>query len=169
MVISADGAPTVAEPNADGRAGSGSERRTCWVIRRGLLASAVGLALAPLVGASRPPRSGDHTVSPADTGEPAFDETYRGRRIQGTLLRADGCGDDCAWQVTVDGHPLHLMRRADGTWLTMVDHYSSYRTSLAATRAAVDELGPGQRLRDLEPGPLGEGYAHMGEQHGVRA
>lgn len=45
MVISADGAPTVAEPNAEGRAGSGSERRTWWVIRRGLLASAVGLAL----------------------------------------------------------------------------------------------------------------------------
>ena len=128
MVISADGAPTVAEPNADGRAGSGSERRTCWVIRRGLLASAVGLALAPLVGASRPPRSGDHTVSPADTGEPAFDETYRGPPHPGhPAPPPDGCGDDCAWQVTVDGRPLHLMRRADGTWLSMVDHYSSYR------------------------------------------
>ena len=40
------------------------------------------------------------------------------------------------------------MRRADGTWLSMVDHYRSYATPLEAARAAVDELGPGQRLRD---------------------
>src|SRR5437879_12504163 len=52
------------------------------------------------------------------------------------------------------------MRRADGTWLTMVDHYSSYRTPLEATRAAVDELGPGQGLRDLAPGPVGEEHRH---------
>ncbi|MER8023791.1 tyrosinase family oxidase copper chaperone, partial [Streptomyces griseoluteus] len=30
------------------------------------------------------------------------------------------------WQITVDGRPLHLMRRADGTWMSMVDHYTSY-------------------------------------------
>jgi hypothetical protein len=50
------------------------------------------------------------------------------------------------WHVTVDGRPLHLMRRADGSWMTMVDHYESYPTPLAAARAAVDELGPSERL-----------------------
>jgi len=170
MAVSADGAPVGAERGTEGPERSGPERRTWWVIRRGLLASAAALVLAPVVGASRAPRPEGDPEGPEDTAESAFDEIYRGRRIQGTALPDDGCGaEGCAWQVTVDGHPLHLMRRADGSWLTMVDHYSSYRTSLEATRAAVDELGPGQRLRDLAPGPLGGRYAHMGEHHGVRA
>ncbi|MBY8345923.1 tyrosinase cofactor [Streptomyces spinosirectus] len=170
MVVGADGAATGAEPGAEDRAGSGPERRPPWVIRRGLLASAAALTLAPLVGASRASGSADASEGSAETREPAFDEVYRGRHIQGRPLAASAGGpEDRAWQVTVDGHPLHLMRRADGTWLTMVDHYSSYRTSLAATRAAVDELGPGQRLRDLAPGPMGERYGDMGDHHGVRA
>ena len=172
MVVGADGAPMGAQPGAEGRARSGSERRTRWVIRRGLLASAAALALAPLVGASRAAGTAGAPDGAgfAEAEEPAFDEVYRGRHIQGTPLPAGMCGPGgCAWQVTVDGHPLHLMRRADGSWLTMVDHYSSYRTSLAATRAAVDEIGPGQRLRDLAPGPIGERYGHTGVHHGVRA
>ena len=40
----------------------------------------------------------------------------------------------------MDGRPLHLMRRADGSWMSMIDHYTSYPTPLAAARAAVDEL-----------------------------
>jgi hypothetical protein len=67
------------------------------------------------------------------------------------------------WQVTVDGRPLHLMRRADGTWLSMVDHYRSYPTALEATRAAVDELSPGRELSEAN-GPM-----HMGGDHGVHA
>jgi hypothetical protein len=150
---------------------------------RGLLASAAALALTPVIAASRPlPPAGE-----ADGGY--FEETYRGRRIQGVLVpvagRAAGEGE---WRITVDGRPLHLMRRADGTWLTMVDHYTSYRTPLAATRAAVDEIGPGRRLRDLAPGRLGgehsahpagpdpeghtgmgDGMGEMGGRHGVRA
>ncbi|WP_405872623.1 tyrosinase family oxidase copper chaperone [Streptomyces sp. NBC_00005] len=170
MGVRADGAPMGAERGAEGPVRSGPERRTWRVIRRGLLASAATLALAPLVAASRAPRHAGDPEGSGDTKESAFDEVYRGRRIKGAPLPAAGHGaGDCVWQVTVDGHPLHLMRRADGTWLTMVDHYSSYRTSLEATRAAVDELGPGQRLRDLAPGPVGERYPHMGEQHGVRA
>ncbi|MEU3250145.1 tyrosinase family oxidase copper chaperone [Streptomyces sp. NPDC006997] len=125
---------------------------------RGLAASAAAVALAPLVAASRPRPPGP---DPADL---AFDETYRGRRIHGAPLPAAqqtaaagrrlGGG---AWRVTVDGRPLHLMRRADGGWLSVVDHYASYDTPLAAARAAVDALGPGQRLR--APG---------GGHHGLR-
>ncbi|MFF9670400.1 tyrosinase family oxidase copper chaperone [Streptomyces eurythermus] len=147
-------------------AGAGRSRRE---VARGLLASAAALALTPVVAASRPV----HPAGAADGG--VFDETYRGRRIQGVLVPAmerqtAGGG---TWRITVDGRPLHLMRRADGSWLSMVDHYTSYRTPLEATRAAVDEMGPGRRLRDLtEAGPAAGhsgGHAHTGGRHGVRA
>jgi hypothetical protein len=42
------------------------------------------------------------------------------------------------------------MRRADGTWISMVDHYASYPPPLAAARGAVDVLGPGNHLRDSD-------------------
>ncbi|MER6329541.1 tyrosinase cofactor [Streptomyces sp. NPDC001034] len=127
---------------ADTAAGTGRRRVT-----RGLLSCVAALALAPVVAASRP-------VPPAAGGD-SFDQMYRGRRIRGVRLREAGRStSDDDWRITVDGRPLHLMRRADGTWLSMVDHYTSYRTPLEAARAAVDELGPGQRLRDLAPGPL---------------
>ncbi|MDO0933265.1 tyrosinase family oxidase copper chaperone [Streptomyces sp. DG2A-72] len=124
-------------------------------VARGLLASAV----APFVTASRPPRSADGVEG---TGT-AFDEVYQGRRIQGVLVPLGGLGAlDVAWHVTVDGQPLHLMRRADGSWLSMLDHYGWFRTPLEATRAAVDELGPLRRLRDIAPGPRGGGHSHQG-------
>ncbi|WP_155060128.1 tyrosinase family oxidase copper chaperone [Streptomyces blattellae] len=142
-----------------------SARRTRREVARGLFASAV-VALAPFVVASRRAWSAD---GPEETGT-AFDEIYQGRRIQGFLMPLGGLsGIDVAWHVTVDGHPLHLMRRADGSWLSMLDHYSWFRTPLEATRAAVDELGPRRRLRDLAPGPLGGGHPHQGAEHDVHA
>jgi hypothetical protein len=104
-----------------------------------LFASGAGVALAPVLVASRS----------AGAEEARFDETYRGRRFVGVRYDAGPPGGDgsSAWHVTLDGQPLHLMRRADGGWMTMVDHYRSYPTPLAAARAAVDELGPTTRLR----------------------
>ncbi|WP_018545036.1 tyrosinase family oxidase copper chaperone [Streptomyces sp. LaPpAH-108] len=129
--------------------GAGTRRPSRRDLARGLLASAAALALTPVIAASRP-------LPPGDPSDAVFDETYRGRHIQGyavpSLTRRAGEGD---WQITVDGSPLHLMRRADGTWMSMVDHYTSYPTPLEATRAAVDELGPGRHVRDLAPGPVG--------------
>ncbi|MFF7237227.1 tyrosinase cofactor [Streptomyces collinus] len=163
MVVGAGGVAVGAEQQVV----VGTGRVTRREVARGLLASAAALALAPVVAASRPlPMSGG-------PGGGSFDETYRGRRIQGVVIPVAGhrglAGGD--WQVTIDGRPLHLMRRADGTWLSMVDHYSSYRTPLEATRAAVDEMGPGQRLRELAPGPADDGHMghDMGGQHDVRA
>ncbi|MFB8268838.1 tyrosinase family oxidase copper chaperone [Streptomyces sp. NPDC055955] len=126
-------------------------RRT--VVRR-LIGVALAVAVVPaaaLVGrAFRHPQ--DDLKDAAGGG---FEETYRGRHIRGTrrqgpMARAH-IGQDSGqrsgrWDVTVDGRPLHLMRRADGSYLSMVDHYQSYPTPLAAARGAVDELGD-QMLR----------------------
>lgn len=105
---------------------------------RGVSASVAGVALAPFLVASG-------TTGPERA---CFRERYRGRTI--VVVADDGglLGDDASggWHVTVDGRPLHLMRRVDGSWMTMVDHYQSYPTPLAAARAAVDELGPTARL-----------------------
>ncbi|WP_327296284.1 MULTISPECIES: tyrosinase family oxidase copper chaperone [unclassified Streptomyces] len=100
------------------------------------------VALAPIVRSAAPDREGDDgkgNPSPRPPQEPrdVFDEVYRGRRIRGGTVGHET-------EVTVDGRPLHLMRRADGSYLSMVDHYESYPTPLEAARAAVDELGAAQ-------------------------
>ncbi|MFF8971368.1 tyrosinase family oxidase copper chaperone [Streptomyces sp. NPDC014995] len=120
-------------------------------VLRGLLASASAVALAPsLVASGAAPRaSGPAGKAPGPAGDDErFDETYRGHLIVGVRYDAERPVEDgpSAWHVTVDGRQLHLMRRADGSWMSMVDHYQSYATPLAAARAAVDELGPVARL-----------------------
>jgi hypothetical protein len=89
-------------------------------------------ALAPVVAADE-----DGVQAPGRQVHNTFDEMYRGRRIHG-FTTADPSG------ISVDGRPLHLMRRADGSYLSMVNHYQSYPTPLEAARAAVDELGSAQ-------------------------
>ncbi|MFE0648860.1 tyrosinase family oxidase copper chaperone [Streptomyces sp. NPDC059534] len=104
------------------------------VPRRVALRSLFALAVTAFTGgalgriAARPP-SGD----PRDPH--AFDEMYGGRRLLGFT------GPDGGPVALVDGRPLHLMRCADGGYVTPIDHYESCPTPLAATRAAVDELG----------------------------
>lgn len=46
--------------------------------------------------------------------------------------------------VRIDGRPLHVMRRADGSYLSAVNHYESFPTLLETARAAVDALGTAQ-------------------------
>ncbi|MCX4908605.1 tyrosinase family oxidase copper chaperone [Streptomyces sp. NBC_00878] len=136
---------------------------------RGLFAVA-GVALAPVLAAS-------WATGPKGAW---FRETYRGRRIVGIRDDAVRLGDDvpAVWHVTVDGRPLHLMRRVDGSWMTMVDHYQSYPTPLAAARAAVDELGPTMRLgasdgtgsrMDDSGTPSGGQETEGDHRHGVHA
>jgi len=164
-------------------AGNGTRRD----VLRGLLAAAVAAALAPLVTASRPSRAEPYTSGAPADGPPdgltreladfeaefasGFEEMYRGSRIRGFKDAAGGVRSAGAaraasggpWRVTVDDRPLHLMRRADGGYLTMIDHYQSYPTPLAAARAAVDELGGTRRLREaaVEAGAEpGEGHGH---------
>ncbi|MFH8794009.1 tyrosinase cofactor [Streptomyces sp. NPDC017941] len=111
--------------------------------RRRLIAVA-GTAVLGAAGAFRGLRDPDDQGQPGAPGGPAFDETYRGRRIQGEPTTGGGAHGPHGWRVTVDGKPLGVMRRADGSYLSMVDHYRSYGTPLAAARGAVDELGPGR-------------------------
>ncbi|MFC9686635.1 tyrosinase family oxidase copper chaperone [Streptomyces sp. NPDC056948] len=150
-----DGAPAPADPLP-----AGSTRRE---VTRGLRVWALAAALAaPVAAAFWPQRPGPEDVR-KDT---AFAETYRGRRIGVTWTPPHGSAGQGRWHVTVDGRPLQLMRRADGTWLSMVDHYCSHRTPLEAARAAVDALGPGLRLR--APGPGSAGHVHTEDRRGVR-
>ncbi|MBM9619638.1 tyrosinase family oxidase copper chaperone [Streptomyces zhihengii] len=80
-----------------------------------------------------------------------FAETYRGRHIQGsaTVMVPLGAGAGApaavpSVEVRVDGRPLHVMRRADGSYLSLVNHYESFPTLREVARAAVDELGDSQ-------------------------
>ncbi|MFF4171234.1 tyrosinase family oxidase copper chaperone [Streptomyces sp. NPDC001744] len=108
------------------------------VPRRVALRSLFALAVTAFTGgalgrvALRGPDGGPEEV-PDDPH--AFDEMYGGHRILGF----SGPGGEPV--ALVDGRPLHLMRCADGGYVTPVDHYESCPTPLAATRAAVDELG----------------------------
>jgi hypothetical protein len=103
-------------------------RRTALTATAALAATAVA---APHASAEE-----HHHGSPE-----TFDEVYKGRRIQG---RSTG-GHHGGYRVTVDGAELHLMRNADGTWISVVSHYDPVPTPRAAARAAVDEL-QGARL-----------------------
>ncbi|MEU0689432.1 tyrosinase family oxidase copper chaperone [Streptomyces uncialis] len=119
----------------------------------GAVATATATALAPLLAATREPHRPRAPRAPAEL---LFEETYRGRRIEGrgpgtpTAARTRPVGHHGSGgpRVTIDGRPLPLMRRADGSYLSVVDHYVSYPSPLAAARAAVDELGPAR----LAPG-----------------
>ncbi|MFJ8229554.1 tyrosinase family oxidase copper chaperone [Streptomyces sp. NPDC094448] len=135
-----------------GRSGAGLPRRLA--LRALFTAAVVGGtagALAPLLGTLRP---GPGAAGPAALER--FSETYRGRRIEGTatvLVPARGApahgpaghaGALPTVEVRIDGRPLHIMRRADGSFMSLVNHYESFPTLREVARAAVDELGAAQ-------------------------
>lgn len=137
--------------------------------RRRALTAAAALATAAGTQAVAAPaaRADDHHPSPASPGgSPApFDEVYKGRRIQGRPTAGGGHhggghhGDGhnagghqgTGYAVFVDGVELHVMRNADGSWISVVSHYDPVPTPRAAARAAVDEL----RGARLLPFPAG--------------
>ncbi|MEU5979837.1 tyrosinase family oxidase copper chaperone [Streptomyces sp. NPDC047315] len=119
-------------------------------------AGAAGATAAGVAGA--PPATPADPAAPADPAVPVaerFAETYQGRRIEGsaTVLvpasrstgvapaSAAGHAAEHTVEVRIDGRPLHVMRRADGSYLSAVNHYESFPTLRAAARAAVDDLG----------------------------
>ncbi|MDR6978948.1 hypothetical protein J2X68_005682 [Streptomyces sp. 3330] len=111
--------------------------------RRALTAAAV-IAGAPLV-ATPVARADDHHHDSHGSTPGSFDEVYKGRRIQGRPTGGSGHHHGGGYGVYVDGVELHVMRNADGTWISVVSHYDPVPTPKAAARAAVDEL-QGARL-----------------------
>ncbi|MGW1893332.1 tyrosinase family oxidase copper chaperone [Streptomyces sp. NPDC002004] len=53
---------------------------------------------------------------------------------------ADAPAEPVEFVVRVDDDDLHVMQNADGTWISVVNHYQTYATPRAAARAAVREL-----------------------------
>ncbi|MER6129826.1 tyrosinase cofactor [Streptomyces sp. NPDC001795] len=110
------------------------------------VAAAAGLQAqtAPASAATPPspsaPSGHDHGGSGHDHGGPeSFDEVYLGRRIQGRPT-AGGHHHGSGYGVFIDGVELHVMRNADGSWISVVSHYAPVPSPRAAARAAVVEL-----------------------------
>jgi hypothetical protein len=125
----------------DRHAGSSTERtqevHMPELSRRRALTAAAGFAAAAgaqTVTAASASAAGHHH-SP-DT----FDEVYKGRRIQGRPAGRAGHHHGSGYSVFVDGVELHVMRNADGGWISVVSHYDPVATPRAAARAAVDDL-----------------------------
>ncbi|MBW8797626.1 MAG: tyrosinase cofactor [Streptomyces sp.] len=103
------------------------------------LAAAAGAQSLLAPGASAAGHSHEGSLEP-------FDEVYKGRRIQGRPAGTDDMGGGHhhghggGYAVFVDGVALHVMRNADGSWISVVSHYAPVATPRAAARAAVDEL-----------------------------
>ncbi|MFF8828709.1 tyrosinase cofactor [Streptomyces sp. NPDC015131] len=118
---------------------------------------ALGLAASAAAGlaAGRALTGTDRAVAapaPRATGPAPFDETYLGRRIQGRPTGHGGHGTGhgghgtgheghgAGYTVHIDGEELHLMRNADGTWISVITHYEPLDTPHATARAAVRAL-----------------------------
>ncbi|MEV0440107.1 tyrosinase cofactor [Streptomyces spectabilis] len=122
------------------------------ITRRQAIGAASAVAGAAVVGtgaaqASAAPRA-------ARPAEPAsFDEVYLGRRIQGGPAGGHGghhADHGGGYSVRIDGDELHIMRNADGTWISVINHYDPQATPRALARAAVDDL-QGAALVPLVP------------------
>ncbi|MFD5778633.1 tyrosinase family oxidase copper chaperone [Streptomyces sp. NPDC126933] len=117
-------------------------------------------ALAPILGARRAAPEAGGAVPGADDkpGGGAVDEMYRGRHIQVAVPDAAAASraatssaaavpplsPSSAVDIRIDGRPLQVMRRADGSYLSVVNHYESFPTPLEVARAAVDDLDGAQ-------------------------
>lgn len=121
--------------------------------RRRALTAAAALAAAAGTTALIAPDT-PAAAHPQEGALEPFNEVYKGRRIQGRPAGTDGTGGmgnmggmgghhhghGAGYVVSVDGVELHVMRNADGSWISVVSHYEPVRTPRAAARAAVDEL-----------------------------
>ncbi|HWU06937.1 MAG TPA: tyrosinase family oxidase copper chaperone [Streptomyces sp.] len=127
------------------------------VLRSAFTASVIagtGGALAPVL--LEGPEPGGRPPGRDAVGPERFSELYKGREIRGTVTtvvpagapaHAGGAGTPVpapGIHVSVDGRELHVMRRADGSYLSAVNHYESFPTLVETARAAVDELGTSQ-------------------------
>ncbi|MBW5483434.1 apotyrosinase chaperone MelC1 [Streptomyces bambusae] len=101
--------------------------------------TAVGLARTTAHAASAP---APISAGPATASGP-LDEVYQGRRIQ--IGAAHGGGhhghhSPGSAAVRIDGRELHVMRNADGSFISVVNHYETFPDLRSLARAAVREL-----------------------------
>ncbi|MFE4383157.1 tyrosinase family oxidase copper chaperone [Streptomyces cyaneofuscatus] len=145
--------PTTDPGGVAPRGARGPSRRI--VLRTAFTAAVAGGTAAVLLPvhdrepgtASAPAKGPGHTAAGAEE----FAEMYRGREIRGSVTVLVPAGEagggagthdtEPVTEIRIDGRPLHVMRRADGTYLSDVTHYESFPTLREAARAAVDELG----------------------------
>lgn len=128
--------------------------------RRAIGAAASAAAGLAVVGAARasatPTERHAHDQAQPGAAPDAFDEVYLGRRIQGAPSHDGGHhagahgGHGAGYSVRIDGDELHIMRNADGTWISVINHYEPRATPRALARAAVVEL-QGATLVPLAP------------------
>ncbi|MGW5051817.1 tyrosinase family oxidase copper chaperone [Actinokineospora sp. NPDC004072] len=111
--------------------------------RRRLLTGAVATGALAVVGTSGALLLNAASGAAAATVSDNFDEVYQGRRIHGGVVHTPGIAPQDL--VYIDDDQLHVMRNADGTVSTSVNHYQSFDTLQSAAQAAVDTLG------DLRP------------------
>ncbi|KOG45281.1 tyrosinase cofactor [Streptomyces sp. NPDC059558] len=83
-------------------------------------------------------------ATPAEPTTPGtVDEVYQGRRIQ---ITPGGGGHHGGHHspgqptVRIDGRELHIMRNADGTWISVINHYETFAEPKLLARAAVRDL-----------------------------
>ncbi|MFF4318098.1 tyrosinase family oxidase copper chaperone [Streptomyces sp. NPDC001568] len=98
--------------------------------------TALGLAGATAHAAATDSRA---AATPAGT----VDEVYQGRRIRITTGQGGHHGGHHSPgmpTVLIDGRELHVMRNADGTWISVVNHYETFADPTTLARAAVREL-----------------------------
>ncbi|MER8232871.1 tyrosinase cofactor [Streptomyces sp. NPDC094049] len=113
-------------------------RRRALGVAAGAAGVAAGLAVAGSAVAAP-----DRPATPAADPVPAsFDEVYQGRRIQGGPSHGGHHGGHHGggYSVTIDGDELHVMQNADGTWISVINHYEPVATPKVLARAAVREL-----------------------------
>ncbi|WP_030192475.1 tyrosinase cofactor [Streptomyces sp. NRRL S-87] len=124
-----------------------TRRRAVGATVGAVAAAAVGAGVARAATAPRPTAPvgrAAHNGHGGHTGHgslPAFDEVFQGRRIQGAPATGGHHAEHGAgYAVRIDGRELHIMRNADGTWISVVNHYETYADPRALARAAVVEL-----------------------------
>jgi hypothetical protein len=101
---------------------------------QGAVVAAGAAAGAAVLGFTGPSQAADPGA------DDAFDEVFQSRRIQGTPMTGGSHGAMADYLVLIDGRELHMMRNADGTWISVINHYQTFATPRALARAAVTAL-----------------------------
>ncbi|MER5813588.1 tyrosinase family oxidase copper chaperone [Streptomyces sp. NPDC002033] len=124
------------------------------ITRRQALGTTAGaLTVLGIAGATAHAAATDSRAATTPAG--TVDEVYQGRRIQ--ITPGTGGGHHGGHHspglptVKIDGRELHVMQNADGTWISVVNHYETFAEPTSLARAAVREL-QGAQLAPMQMG-----------------